>query len=516
MAGGGFSSGNSKDYPGGLTKKVIIASIVAACGGLIFGYDIGISGGVTSMSPFLKEFFPNVYKKQSEIKDSSNQYCKFNSVPLTMFTSSLYLAALFASAIASFITKAWGRKTSMLVGGVTFCAGALLNAFALDIWMLIFGRLLLGFGIGFANQSVPLYLSEVAPSKYRGGINMLFQLSITIGILLANAVNFGFAQIKGGWGWRLSLGGAIVPAAIFIVGSFYLDDTPNSLIERGNLQKAKENLIKIRGVKNVDEEYDDLVAASQESKKYSWKNLFTRKYRPQLIFTILIPFFQQFTGMNVFMFYAPVLFKTMGFGDNASLISTVITGVVNMFATFVSILTVDKFGRRALFLEGGIQMFVCQIVITIAIALKFGINGNPGALPMWYAGLVVIFICLYIAAFAWSWGPLGWLVPSEILPLEVRSAGQSINVGVNMICTFVIAQIFLQMLCALRFGLFIFFMIWVVAMTLFIYFFLPETKGIPIEDMSGIWKKHWYWKRYVPLVDEDKDLELCKDENYQK
>ena len=191
----------------------------------------------------------------------------------------------------------------------------------------------------------------------------MFQLSITIGILFANGINYGVSFIKGGWGWRLSLGLAIVPALMFVIGSLFLDDTPNSLIERGDLRKAKERLLKIRGVDNVDEEFNDLVAASEESKKIEdpWTNLLKRKYRPQLVFAILIPFFQQFTGMNVFMFYAPVLFKTMGFGDNASLYSTLITGFINFIATIVSIMLVDKLGRRFWFLFGGVQMLICQV-----------------------------------------------------------------------------------------------------------------------------------------------------------
>ncbi|KAL9320946.1 hypothetical protein ACSQ67_012785 [Phaseolus vulgaris] len=135
---------------------------------------------------------------------------------------------------------------------------------------------------------------------------------------------------------------------------------------------------------------------------------------------------------------------------------------------------VDKFGRRTLFLEGGIQMFICQIVITIAIACKFGHDGNPGILPKWYAIVVVCGICMYVAGFAWSWGPLRWLVPSEIFPLEVRSAAQSINVSVNMIFTFAIAQIFTAMLCHMKFGLFIFFACFVIVMSTFIYKFLPR------------------------------------------
>lgn len=194
-------------------------------------------------------------------------------------------------------------------------------------------------------------------------LNIGFQLMITIGILAANLINYGTAKIAGNWGWRVSLGLAAVPAAIITLGSLLLPDTPNSLIERGHTEKAKEMLLKIRGTKDVQDEYDDLVAASEESKgiKHPWRNILEKKYRPQLTMAILIPFFQQLTGINVIMFYAPVLFKTIGFGDDASLMSAVITGLVNMFATFVSIATVDKAGRRVLFLQGGTQMLICQV-----------------------------------------------------------------------------------------------------------------------------------------------------------
>ncbi|KAG6406096.1 hypothetical protein SASPL_133693 [Salvia splendens] len=258
-------------------------------------------------------------------------------------------------------------------------------------------------------------------------------------------------------------------------------------------------------VDDVEDELADIVLASEAAKQVEkpWSNLLRRKYRPQLVMVVLIPFFQQFTGMNVIMFYAPVLFKTIGFGSNASLASALISGGVNCVATLVSICTVDRLGRRFWFLEGAIQMFICQIIVAICIGAKFGVSGNPGELPVWYAGIVVFAICVYVAGFAWSWGPLGWLVPGEILPLEVRSAGQSVNVSVNMIFTFIIAQCFLRMLCVMKFGLFIFFSGFVLVMALFIYYFLPETKGIPIEDIAEVWKTHPYWKRFV---DEDDDV----------
>lgn len=204
----------------------------------------------------------------------------------------------------------------------------------------------------------------MAPAKIRGALNIGFQMAITIGIFVANLVNYGTAQIKSGWGWRLSLALAAVPAIMMSIGAFLLPDTPNSILERGHMEKAKQMLQKIRGLDNVEEEFQDLVEACESAKKvqHPWKNIMLPRYRPQLVICMLIPFFQQLTGINVITFYAPVLYKTLGFGDSASLLSAVISGGVNVLATIVSIVTVDRFGRRFLFLQGGAQMFVSQVM----------------------------------------------------------------------------------------------------------------------------------------------------------
>lgn len=501
-----ISSEGGQYYNGRMTLFVILSCMMAAMGGVIFGYDIGISGGVTSMESFLKKFFPEVYTKMKEDTSISN-YCKFDSQLLTSFTSSLYVAGLVASFFASSVTRAFGRMPSILAGGAAFLAGAALGGAAFNVSMLILGRVLLGIGVGFANQAVPLYLSEMAPPKFRGAFNNGFQFSIGIGALSANLINFGTEKIKGGWGWRISLGMAAVPASILTLGALFLPETPNSLIQRDNdHQKAKLMLQRVRGTNDVQAELDDLIKASSISKtiEYPFKKIVQRKYRPQLVMAIAIPFFQQVTGINVIAFYAPILFRTIGFGESASLLSAVMTGIVGTVSTFISMLVVDKLGRRALFMIGGFQMFISQVLIGAIMAAKLG---DHGGLDKGFAYLVLILICVYVAGFGWSWGPLGWLVPSEIFPLEIRSAGQSITVAVSFIFTFIVAQTFLTMLCHFKAGIFFFFGGWVVVMTTFVYFLLPETKNLPIEQMDRVWREHWFWKKMVPEVSGESKME---------
>ncbi|KAI3458327.1 hypothetical protein Pfo_014990 [Paulownia fortunei] len=456
MAGGFVIASEGGLYNGKITWFVVLSCMMAAMGGVIFGYDIGISGGVTSMEPFLKKFFPEVYTRMKEDTSISN-YCKFDSQLLTLFTSSLYLAGLIASLFASSVTRAYGRKPSIVLGGAAFLAGAALNGAAVSIYMLIFGRVLLGVGVGFANQAVPLYLSEMAPPKYRGAFNNGFQFSVGIGALSANLINYGTEKITGGWGWRISLAMAAIPASALTLGALFLPETPNSLIQRSNKhEEAKQMLKRVRGTNDVQAELDDLIKASDNSKtiKNPYKNIIQKNYRPQFVMSIAIPFFQQVTGINVIAFYAPILFRTIGFGESASLMSSVMTGVVGIITTFISMIIVDKVGRRFLLITGGILMLVSQMVVGAIMAAKLG---NHSGLSKGYADLVLVLIGIYVAGFGVSWGPLGWLIPSEIFPLEIRSAGQSISVAVNFLFTFLIGQTFLSMLCHFKSGLFFFF-----------------------------------------------------------
>ncbi|RZS24686.1 hypothetical protein BHM03_00057785 [Ensete ventricosum] len=365
------------------------------------------------MDDFLIKFFPAVYRRKHETTESN--YCKYDNQGLQLFTSSLYLAGLTATFFASYTTRNLGRRLTMLIAGIFFIVGVILTGAAQDLPMLIVGRILLGCGVGFANQ--------------------------------------------------------VRPSPLLVV------DTPNSLIERGRLEEGKAVLKKIRGTENVEPEYNEILEASRISHqvKHPFRNLLQRRNRPQLIIAILLQIFQQFTGINAIMFYAPVLFNTLGFKSSAALYSAVITGAVNVLSTVVSIYSVDKVGRRVLLLEAGVQMFLSQVVIAVVLGVK--LSDHSDNLGRGYGIFVVVMVCTFVSSFAWSWGPLGWLIPSETFPLETRSAGQSVTVCVNLLFTFVIAQAFLSMLCHLKYGIFVFFSAWVVVMSVFVLFFLPETKN---------------------------------------
>ncbi|KAI6683693.1 hypothetical protein NL676_029606 [Syzygium grande] len=484
--------GDTLDFDGEITFYVIVCVFLTAFGGLMFGYDLGISGGVTAMDDFLKEFFKEVYEKKQHVHE--NNYCKYDNHLLQLFTSSLYIAALLASFVASKVCTQMGRKPTMQIASLFFIIGVGLQAGSVSIEMIVCGRITLGIGVGFANQAVPLFLSELAPAKMRGALNICFQLFITIGIFVAGIINYFTSDIHP-HGWRISLSLAMVPAVVLLCGSLTICETPTSLIEHRNFIKGKATLKKIRGMDNVTAEFESIVNASETARQI--KNPFSTLLKPSscppLIIAILLQVFQQFTGMNAIMFYAPVFFQTVGFGNRASLLSTVITGLVNVFSTLVSIYMVDRVGRRILLLEACVQMFLTQTVIGLILLTDLKPTGSWNHAE---ALAVVILVCVFVMGFAWSWGPLGWLIPSEISPLEIRTAGFAFAVSSNMLFTFIIAQAFLSLLCHMRAGIFLFFAVWILVMGLLTLFFLPETKGVPIDAMvEKVWKQHWFWKR---------------------
>lgn len=345
-------------------------------------------------------------------------------------------------------------------------------------------------------QAVPLFLSEIAPVQHRGAVNILFQLFVTIGILIANLVNYGTSKSHPN-GWRISLGLAGTPALFLFIGSLIIPETPSSLIEHGKEGKGLKALKQIRGVDDVDAEFKQIQSACEIARevKNPFKTIMKRSSIPPLVIAVLMQVFQQFTGINAIMFYAPVLFQTVGFKNDASLLSSVITGLVNVLSTLVSVYAVDKIGRRKLLLQACVQMFISQVAIGLILILKLSATGTLSK-PL--AIVVVCLVCLFVMSFAWSWGPLGWLIPSETFPLETRTAGFAFAVSSNMLFTFLIAQAFLSMLCHMKAGIFFFFAAWIIIMGLFVVKLLPETKNVPIDLMAeNVWKKHPVWSKFM-------------------
>lgn len=501
MAPANLASGPSFDkdrialYDGKTTPAVILIAIVAASGGLLFGFDNGITGGVIAHPDFGPKFFPHM----AEAHAKGDAFCKYDDHLLQLFTSSLFLAAAASAMVGSWTCNRYGRKLTMLAGGLCFLVGTGLVAGAVHTAMLVVGRVVLGFGVGFACQATPLYLSEMAPHNARGSLNIMFQLAVTIGILAAQLINYGTQYLRP-YGWRISLACGAVPAILLSVGALVLPDTPNSLVLRGKKEEGRKVLQRIRGTEHVDVEFEDICEAVTiaQSVKNPYRTICKRRYWPQLVITVLIPAFQQLTGINAIMFYAPQLFEATGASTNGALLASVVTGCVNVVSTLVAIWLVDRAGRRFLFIQGGTQMIMCEVAVGLLIHYNFQSPGNEGM-----SKAIVALICIYVAGFAWSWGPLGWLVPSEIQPLETRAAGTGINTFVNFLFTFLIGQIFLTMLCGLKFGTFFLFAGFVLIMTLFVIFCVPETKGVPIEELNEvIMQKHWLWSRIVKGADK--------------
>lgn len=344
-----------------------------------------------------------------------------------------------------------------------------------------------------------MYISEIAPARLRGVLNVSFQLMITIGILCGYLVVSATRRINTSWAWRVGIAAAVIPSSIVTLGSLFLPDTPNSLINRDSHEEAQSLLRRIRGTEDISDEYSHLVAASEQCKvtKHPWWNILKRKYRGPLVMSILIAIFQQFAGIKAMVFYAPVIFRTLAVGGDSTRMVDMILRVFNVAATLVCFLDVDRLGRRKVFLQGGSQMIFCQVMVGAMLGIKYRSGEALDSFSQTYAGFVLLFICLFVSAYAYSWGPLGWLVPSEIFPLEVRPAGQSIAVSVNMLCTLTVNQAFPAMLCRIKYALFFFFAGWVLVMTAVVMIFLPETKNVPIEEMMLVWKDHWFWGRFI-------------------
>lgn len=401
--------------------KAIFACLMAALAGLMFGLDIGVISGATK---FIQQEF--------QISDQVIEW----------IVSSMMAGAALGALGAGSLSAKLGRKKSLMLGAILFVIGSILCGLATSPTMLIFARFLLGLAIGIASFTAPLYLAEVAPENIRGSMISLYQLMITAGILIAFLSNTAFSYYEA---WRWMLGIIAIPGVLFLIGVFALPDSPRWLIMAGRKQEAIKVLHKLRGDEKVIQQE---VAEIEEQLKVPQKgwSLFKENanFRRSVGLGVLLQVVQQFTGMNVVMYYAPRIFEGMGYDTAAQMWFTAAVGLTNVLATFIAIFLVDKWGRKPILYTGFVVMAVGLGVVGTMLGM--------GNLSHGQQTFTVVMLLIFIVGFAMSAGPLIWTLCSEVQPLKGRDFGIGCSTFTNWIANMIVGATFLTMLGTLGQG----------------------------------------------------------------
>jgi len=438
---------------------VFLAAAFAALGGLLFGYDTGVISGAEL---FIRKDFT------------------LTTFALEVIVSGVLAGAAVGALGGGRLADLFGRRKLLIATAIIFAAGAILCAAAQSPLMLVTGRIIVGLGIGLSSSTVPVYISEVAPADARGWQVSLFQLAITVGILLAYIVDYAFAQMQS---WRWMFGFALVPAGIFGAGMLFLPESPRWLVRNGQHEKARETLTRVRGTTDVSREMSEIeqsLAHSEEKGKFS--DLLAPSLRPALVAGIGLAIFQQLVGINTVIYYAPVIIQSAGISSaSGAILATAGIGLVNVLMTIVSMRLIDRVGRKPLLLTGTAGM-----VVTLGLlGLVFRMGNHNGAL----AWLAVISMMAYVASFAISLGPIFWLLISEIYPLKIRNSAEGLaatfNWGSNLVITLTFLTLVEQLGPSWTFWLY---GISAVAAWIFSYYFVPETKGRTLEEIEEFWR----------------------------
>jgi sugar porter (SP) family MFS transporter len=454
-----MSVGSDSVGGGDRRRFVNIAAAITATGGLLFGYDTGVISGALL---FIRQDF----------------------APLSPFLEGIIVSTLLVGAVVGALSGGplsdrVGRRPTALLAAVIFGAGALAVAFAPSVSFIIFGRFLLGLGVGLASMIVPLYIAEIAPADRRGALVSLNQLMITIGILLSYIVGVIFTPIEG---WRYMFGVALIPALVLGIGMFMLPESPRWLFEHGQIAKARTVLSRSRSPEEVDlefQEMQEIKELEEEQARVSYKELLAPYVRPALVIGIGLAIFQQITGINTVIYYAPTILQGVGFSEGGAIAATALgVGVVNVGFTILAVRIIDRAGRRPLLIIGLIGM-----VISLALlGVVFATGGAGGAAGL----LATICLALYIASFAISLGPVFWLMISEIYPLRIRGTAMSVASIANWGSNWLVALSFPVLLATLGgAGSFWLFAALGVVAWFFVYFRVPETKGRTLEEIEA-------------------------------
>ena len=469
---------------------VVLLTLIATLGGLLFGYDTAvINGAVDSLK---------VYFIDPRFADLTNpaQANAANSL-LGFVVSSALIGCIIGGLIGGWVSTNIGRKRGLIIAAVFFLISAI-GASAPEfpfaaighggpayMGNFVFYRILGGIGVGLASMLSPMYIAEIAPPKVRGNLVAWNQFAIIFGMLVIYFVNFGISKSGSGdaWlnviGWRYMFLSGAIPAILFLLLLFFVPETPRFLMLKGDEKGARAVLAKLVTKEEGEKELSEIRASLSEhhsGKMFSFGATL-------VVIGIMLSVFQQFVGINVVLYYATDIFKGMGMTTNASLLQTIIVGGVNLTFTTVAIFTVDRFGRRPLQIIGALIMAIAMISLGTAFWL-----GGEGMLAL-------VSMLVYTAGFAVSWGPVTWVLLSEIFPNQIRGKAMALAVAMQWIANYLVSWTFPildknpYLVEHFKHG----FAYWIyggmsVLAALFMWKFVPETKGRTLEQMEGIWR----------------------------
>ncbi|XP_021300651.1 sugar transport protein 8-like [Herrania umbratica] len=477
------------DFGSRVTGAIVICWAVVILSGFILGYDIGVLGLITIDKSFL---WNNIHALSFEkLHFEENNFCKYNDQRVRLLISSSYLIALICGLISMALNSKWGRRSLLQIGSFSLLAGVVLNAASNNIFMLIGGRVVLGLGFGFCSQVIPLYILEFPDSVSQDSMFIFHSFANFLGTLVVNILGL---LLKSHLGWAVLMGGLSVPALVLFIFSFCIDETPVSLILHGNLKKGKEVLRKIRGIGNVDSEFNKILVdfGPAKSLKSQYKYMVKRSSRPPLTIALLHLVFQQLGGPTVILFFGPVFFASVGFNGVLSKISAQIVLVSSAVGTLLSPYLISRFGRRNMLLGGCTLMFITELLIGVMLH-----SSEPSGFLKKKAavGLIVLAI-IYSINFALTSGPLDW--SSTTFSPESQVMGSFLSTGFSMMLSFVISQGYLFAICWSHFWIFIVIAIFISLFWIVIYSLIPETANIPPDELvHKVWNKHWFWKRFM-------------------
>jgi sugar porter (SP) family MFS transporter len=402
--------------------------------------------------------------------------------PLSPFVEGIIVSFLLVGAVVGALSGGplsdrFGRRPTALLAAVIFGIGAMAVAFAPSVAFIILGRFLLGLGVGLASMVVPLYIAEIAPADRRGALVSLNQLMITIGILVSYIVGVIFTPIEG---WRYMFAVALLPALVLGVGMLLLPESPRWLFNKGQIEKARTVLTRSRSPEEVELEFQEMAeikrVEEEQEQQVGYAELLSPYVRPALIIGIGLAIFQQITGINTVIYYAPTILQNVGFSEGGAIAATAVgVGLVNVGFTILAVFIIDRAGRRPLLIVGLIGM-------TISLALLGLVFATGGAAGL----LATVCLALYIASFAISLGPVFWLMISEIYPLNIRGKAMSVASLANWGSNWLVALTFPVLLATLGgAGSFWLFAALGIVAWFFVYLRVPETKGKTLEEIEA-------------------------------